>query len=301
MVRGAFDTLGIKVTKDKKAIKKAYSALVKQYHPEEHPEEWSRIHDAFQEAMEYAQGTVMRGSGFSGKQEETETEYREEEPEYEEDLQEEPDTGHGEDVRPESGYGEMFEDAHAKWMEKKSEKAHALAKRLDELIKAPMAVAVNEWKHFFAMEFLPGVESDELLMLFEAVQGNHIPDNAAKVIAATMIKRKEIYQNSMEFNKASLANAIVNCIYQKVPKLEKKAARRKKGIKEILKEMLMGVAIVIVVLAAYIFMTSGESTQKAEMKEMALRQLNEKYGKEVYAAEDIEVESCDVSLSLIHI
>ena len=54
MVRGAFDTLGIKVTKDKKAIKKAYSALVKQYHPEEHPEEWSRIHDAFQEAMEYA-------------------------------------------------------------------------------------------------------------------------------------------------------------------------------------------------------------------------------------------------------
>ena len=101
MVRGAFDTLGIKVTKDKKAIKKAYSALVKQYHPEEHPEEWSRIHDAFQEAMEYAQGTVMRGSGFSGKQEETETEYREEETEYEEDLQEEPDTGHGEDVRPE--------------------------------------------------------------------------------------------------------------------------------------------------------------------------------------------------------
>ena len=99
----------------------------------------------------------------------------------------------------------------------------------------------------------------------------------------------------MEFNKASLANAIVNCIYQKVPKLEKKAARRKKGIKEILKEMLMGVAIVIVVLAAYIFMTSGKSTQKAEMKEMALRQLNEKYGKEVYAAEDIEVESCDVS------
>ena len=74
MVRGAFDTLGIKVTKDKKAIKKAYSALVKQYHPEEHPEEWSRIHDAFQEAMEYAQGTVMRGSGFSGKQEETELE-----------------------------------------------------------------------------------------------------------------------------------------------------------------------------------------------------------------------------------
>lgn len=295
MVRGAFDTLGIKVTKDKKAIKKAYSALVKQYHPEEHPEEWSRIHDAFQEAMEYAQGTVMRGSGFSGKQEETETEYREEEPEYEEDLQEEPDTGHGEDVRPESGYGEMFEDAHAKWMEKKSEKAHALAKRLDELIKAPMAVAVSEWKHFFAMEFLPGVESDELLMLFEAVQGNHIPDNAAKVIAATMIKRKELYQNSMEFNKASLANAIVNCIYQKVPKLEKKAARRKKRIKEILKEMLMGVAIVIVVLAAYIFVTSGESAQRAGIRKMVVQQLNEKYGKDVYAAEDIEIESCDIS------
>lgn len=296
MVRGAFDTLGIKVTKDKKAIKKAYSALVKQYHPEEYPEEWSRIHDAFQTAMEYAQGTVVRDSSFSSRQEEeNETQCREEEFEHEEDIPEEFDTGHGEDVRPESGYGEMFEDAHAKWMEKKSEKAQALAKRLDELVKAPMAVAVSEWKHFFAVEFLPGAESDELLMLFEAVQGNQIPDNAAKVIAATMIKRKELYQNSMEFNKASLANAIINCVYQKVPKLGKKASRRKKGIKEILKEMLIGAAVVIVVLAAYIFMTSGESTQKAEIREMTVRQLNEKYGKEVYAAEDIEVESCDVS------
>lgn len=68
MVRGAFDTLGIKVTKDKKAIKKAYSALVKQYHPEEYPEEWSRLHDAFQTAMEYAQGTVVRDSSFSSRQ-----------------------------------------------------------------------------------------------------------------------------------------------------------------------------------------------------------------------------------------
>lgn len=47
----AFHILGIDDTEDKKKIKRAYAALVKQYHPEEHPEKWQEIHEAYETAM----------------------------------------------------------------------------------------------------------------------------------------------------------------------------------------------------------------------------------------------------------
>lgn len=49
-----YDILGIDRGADKKAIKRAYAELVKQYHPEEYPEEWKRIHDAYEQAMKLA-------------------------------------------------------------------------------------------------------------------------------------------------------------------------------------------------------------------------------------------------------
>ena len=54
MVRWAFDILGIEVTKDIRQIKRIYAVLVRQYHPEEHPLEWARVHEAYQIAVEYA-------------------------------------------------------------------------------------------------------------------------------------------------------------------------------------------------------------------------------------------------------
>lgn len=52
--RQAFDILEIEPTGDRKVIKKAYAQLVKQYHPEEHPEKWQSIHDAYEYAMSRA-------------------------------------------------------------------------------------------------------------------------------------------------------------------------------------------------------------------------------------------------------
>lgn len=46
--------LGIEPTDDIKAIKKAYARLAKQYNPEEHPEEFQRIHTAYRQACAYA-------------------------------------------------------------------------------------------------------------------------------------------------------------------------------------------------------------------------------------------------------
>jgi len=50
----AFEILEIEPTSDKRVIKRAYAQMVKKYHPEEYPQEWQRVHDAYEYAMEYA-------------------------------------------------------------------------------------------------------------------------------------------------------------------------------------------------------------------------------------------------------
>lgn len=55
MNRGeAFRILEIDVTDDKKVIKKTYAELVKKYHPEEYPEKWQEIHEAYETALKGA-------------------------------------------------------------------------------------------------------------------------------------------------------------------------------------------------------------------------------------------------------
>ena len=50
-----FQILEIEPTEDKKAIKKAYARMVKKYHPEEQPEKWKEIHDAYEAALHMAE------------------------------------------------------------------------------------------------------------------------------------------------------------------------------------------------------------------------------------------------------
>lgn len=52
----AFSVLEIEPTNDKKVIKKAYAGLVKKYHPEEYPEKWEVIHEAYETLIREAEG-----------------------------------------------------------------------------------------------------------------------------------------------------------------------------------------------------------------------------------------------------
>lgn len=51
-----WNILEIKPTKDKKEIKKAYAKLAAKYHPEDYPEEFQIIKDAYQQALSLANG-----------------------------------------------------------------------------------------------------------------------------------------------------------------------------------------------------------------------------------------------------
>ena len=49
-----WQTLGIEPTSDLSVIKQAYASQAKQYHPEEHPDEFRALHDAYRQASRYA-------------------------------------------------------------------------------------------------------------------------------------------------------------------------------------------------------------------------------------------------------
>lgn len=55
-----FAVLGIEPTTEKKKIKRAYAAKSREFHPEEHPEEFQRIHDAYEEALAWAERNAER-------------------------------------------------------------------------------------------------------------------------------------------------------------------------------------------------------------------------------------------------
>ena len=49
-----FEILGIDPTTEIRAIRKAYAAKSRQFHPEEQPEEFKQLHDAYQMALAWA-------------------------------------------------------------------------------------------------------------------------------------------------------------------------------------------------------------------------------------------------------
>ena len=53
--RKAFKILEIEPTDDKKKIKVAYSKILKKYHPEDFPEMFMRINEAYEIALEYSE------------------------------------------------------------------------------------------------------------------------------------------------------------------------------------------------------------------------------------------------------
>lgn len=57
-----WDTLGIKPTKDIKEIKRAYARLAKEFNPEEHPDRFRKIYDAYKAACFYAKSSAYQFS-----------------------------------------------------------------------------------------------------------------------------------------------------------------------------------------------------------------------------------------------
>lgn len=55
----AYNILGLSYSADEKEVRRAYRDLIKKYHPEENPEEWKRVHDAYACLKEMGKGAFV--------------------------------------------------------------------------------------------------------------------------------------------------------------------------------------------------------------------------------------------------
>lgn len=68
MLYDIWTVLGIEPTKDKKIIQQAYAEKLKIYHPEEAPEEFQHLQEAYHAAIEYAKGRSALSHAYSDVQ-----------------------------------------------------------------------------------------------------------------------------------------------------------------------------------------------------------------------------------------
>lgn len=294
MVRRAFNILGIEVTTDVREIKKAYAALVKQYHPEEHPAEWAKIHEAYQAALEYADMSGFRAGeasdGMPGDWEQ-ENVFRQEgtEPQGsgqngsgpEEECKEE--TLQGAEVVEDAVYGEMFQEEQSRWIQEKTEHERRLQKRLRKLAAYRRKKAVRGWKHFFEAEFLQDEGADSLILLLEAVREYGLSEEILQLIEPVMAARAEIYDSRGEADCSRIAEEVVKYCRAK---LEGRPKKQRKPLSRLWIFPILAVAFLGIALSGQ----HGGSEKERDAAIKAAAYLEEKYKEDHYTIGNLTAE-----------
>ena len=172
-----FQILEIEPTNDKKEIKKAYAKLVKRYHPEEYPEEWKKIHDAYELALkiaQYVQPTLPKPpepemKESTGEQLKKKPPVLEKKPETGGEWKEQEKEKQADDTDKEQ-IESLFQDIGKFSKEQQKQKEEAQRKVLEKAVEALKQMAAKkrlnqkEWEAFFQKEdMLPIFSMGEFL------------------------------------------------------------------------------------------------------------------------------------------
>lgn len=279
MAKWAFDFLEIEVTKDKKAIKKAYAALVKKYHPEEQPAQWEKAHEAYEAAMKYAESDEVLTNVQKWEESWQNEPVSVEQPEMVE-----------EEVQADSSYGDLFQQAQSQWQQEKTEHEKALSYRMYELMRMKNNNAYAEWAQFFSTEFLPDEGIDSMMLLYEIVRAYPLQNNIIGLIVETMKKRAQYYQSVMELDKAALAADIVEAAQAQLPKQYGGNTGHHVKKRNVFPVMI-GIAGIFAAIVLGVGLLTGKSNSLArEAKAQGLVYLNEKYEEKGYTEEELKAE-----------
>lgn len=166
-----YQVLGISPTRDKKIIRKAYAGLIRKYHPEEHPEKWKEIHDAYTIAMQRAdQEEVPAVSISKPKNEEQRTQREEQKPQHEEqtpqqqeqnpqeknaEVRRKSENRKGETKQPEEDlFGNLEKLTETAKKEQQEERQRQLKTAIEQLntLCEPKKLQFLQWQEFFGKE-----------------------------------------------------------------------------------------------------------------------------------------------------
>ena len=179
MNENVFQILEIEPTNDKKVIRKAYAGLVKRYHPEEFPEEWKKIHDAYEQALklaEHVQPPIPPEPLVKEKEPEEEPPEPSvkievlEPPVQEKELEEEPPEPPA--VKSEEEMDSLFDNIGEMAREQRHQDKETFERELQEVmddfrkVYGKNEIDIKEWKAFFNQETrLPYICTREFLEL----------------------------------------------------------------------------------------------------------------------------------------
>lgn len=166
-----YQVLGISPTRDKKIIRKAYAGLIRKYHPEEHPEKWKEIHDAYTMAMQRAdQEEVPAVSISKPKNEEQRPQRGEQKPQHEEqtpqqqeqnpqeknaEVRRKSENRKGETKQPEEDlFGNLEKLTETAKKEQQEERQRQLKTAIEQLntLCEPKKLQFLQWQEFFGKE-----------------------------------------------------------------------------------------------------------------------------------------------------
>ena len=166
-----YQVLGISPTRDKKIIRKAYAGLIRKYHPEEHPEKWKEIHDAYTIAMQRAdQEEVPAVSISKPKNEEQRPQREEQKPQHEEqtpqqqeqnpqeknaEVRRKSENRKGETKQPEEDlFGNLEKLTETAKKEQQEERQRQLKTAIEQLNTPcePKKLQFLQWQEFFGKE-----------------------------------------------------------------------------------------------------------------------------------------------------
>lgn len=158
-----YQVLGISPTRDKKIIRKAYAGLIRKYHPEEHPEKWKEIHDAYTIAMQRADEDQPLHEEQKSEQEEQKPQREEQKPQQQEqnpqeknaEVRRKSENRKGETKQPEEDlFGNLEELSETAKKEQQEERQRQLKAAIEQLntLCEPKKLQFLQWQEFFGKE-----------------------------------------------------------------------------------------------------------------------------------------------------
>ena len=187
----AFSCLGIPISKNVPAIKKAYQIQLSLHHPEEDPEGFMHLHEAYRTALDYAQDKADRrqtsAQTFS--------------------WQPDTDTSAGE----ESGYDSLFSNLDETTTADLPQQKKSFFKQLQRLKWHWLPIPRKCWCRFFSSDafLLCRGEEDCLAKLFELMVGKI---HSYGVLRFLLSQLWELYSWQQSENLGALANKTHKCI-----------------------------------------------------------------------------------------
>lgn len=184
----AFHRLGIPMTKDLSEIKKAYQRLIPHNHPEENPEGFMHLHDAYKTAMAYAKGA---GSPYVNT------------------VSRQPENTRS--AREETAYDSLFSNLEESSAVDISAARQEFSRKLRRLRLHWLPIPLKTWRNFFGSEafLLCRGESTYLAELFDLMQRKIHPYG---VFCFLISKLWELESWQISENRKALAEETNRCI-----------------------------------------------------------------------------------------